>query len=84
LVYLGQMKLVQILANKLNPRLNGGDAVVILNMYVSAGVIIAIVAFFLFTCGFIAGYAFGNLAALKDKNAAVAAEKRKRIPASQG
>ncbi len=56
---------------------------VILNMYVSAGVIIAIVAFFLFTCGFIAGYAFGNLAALKDKNEAVAAEKRKKVSASQ-
>lgn len=56
---------------------------VILNMYVSAGVIIAIVAFFLFTCGFIAGYAFGNLAAIKENNAAAVAKKRKRVPASQ-
>ncbi len=35
----------------------------ILNLYIPTGIIVAIVAIFLFSCGFIAGYCFGSLAA---------------------
>lgn len=33
----------------------------ILNMHIPAGVVIAIVALFVFLCGFVAGYCFGSL-----------------------
>ncbi len=50
---------------------------IILNMYVPAGVIIAIVALFLFACGFLAGYLFGSLSAAGKKTAG----ERKNSPA---
>jgi hypothetical protein len=40
----------------------GSIEVVIMNLYVPTNVIVLIVAIFLFSCGFVAGYCFGSIA----------------------
>ncbi len=49
----------------------------ILNLYVPTGIIVAIVAVFLFSCGFIAGYCFGSLAASDSKKSSSTKSKGK-------
>lgn len=53
---------------------------IILNMYVPAGVILAIVALFLFGCGFIAGYLFGSLTATGTR--VNPADRKKKAPSA--
>ena len=50
----------------------------ILNLNIPVGIVVAIVAIFLFGCGFVAGYLFGSLTAYDSQK--TAAEKVKAKP----
>ncbi len=42
-----------------------------LNLNISTGLVVALVAIFLFSCGFVAGYLFGSLANIESKKETV-------------